>query len=164
MLRVDLDAAGIPVKDDCGRVVDFHSLRHTCGSRLARAGVSPQLCQRIMRHSTMELTLKFYTHLTLENKAEALQKLPAIAPAVALKTGTDNADIVDKKTDKSRGQNGGFLSQEVSIYDSCLSCNNAGETKTASPELTKTCGNDESWSGRGESNPRDQLGRLELYH
>lgn len=31
-----------------------------------------------MRHSTMDLTLRYYTHLTLENKAEALDRLPEI--------------------------------------------------------------------------------------
>ena len=59
-----------------------------------------------------------------------------------MKTGTDNADIVDKKTDKNRGQNGAFLSQEVSICKYDLIYNKEGEAKTASLELSRTCGDD----------------------
>ena len=29
MLKADLEAAGIPYRDDAGRVADFHALRHT---------------------------------------------------------------------------------------------------------------------------------------
>jgi integrase len=39
MLRVDLEAAGIPAIDEYGRVVDFHSLRHTFGTLGAKAGI-----------------------------------------------------------------------------------------------------------------------------
>ena len=29
MLRVDLEAAGIPYRDEAGQVADFHALRHS---------------------------------------------------------------------------------------------------------------------------------------
>ncbi len=77
-LQRDLRRAGIEIVDDAGEVLDFHSLRHTCGTRLARSGVSPQIAMRIMRHSRMELTLKYYTHLSLKDKAEALSTLPQV--------------------------------------------------------------------------------------
>ena len=89
----------------------------------------------------IQTTMKYYTRISLANKSEGLAMLKRITPAVhALKTGTDDAFLVDKKTDKNRGQNGGFLSQEVSVYNFCLGCSNAGETKTASPDLIRTCG------------------------
>ena len=42
--------------DGAGRVVDFHALRHTFGTLLAKAGVSMQVSQPAMRHSTPTLT------------------------------------------------------------------------------------------------------------
>ncbi len=49
-------AAEIPKRDGAGRVVDFHALRHTFGTLLAKAGVSMQVSQPAMRHSTPTLT------------------------------------------------------------------------------------------------------------
>ena len=48
-------------RDVAGRTVDFHSLRTTFGTNLAKAGVSPQMAQRAMRHSDMRTTLNHYT-------------------------------------------------------------------------------------------------------
>lgn len=76
MIRRDLKAAGIPVKDEVGRVLDFHALRHTFGSMLAAAGVHPKVAQDLMRHSTIELTMDMYTHTLCESRLEALHKLP----------------------------------------------------------------------------------------
>jgi hypothetical protein len=39
-LRVDLEAAGLAYRDEAGRVADFHALRASYGTALARAGVS----------------------------------------------------------------------------------------------------------------------------
>ena len=65
MLRRDLQAAGIPYRDEEGRVLDFHSLRHTFGTNLARAGVAPKVAQELMRHSDINLTMMTYTHVGL---------------------------------------------------------------------------------------------------
>ena len=37
----DLAAAGIPKRDEWGRTVDVHSLRHTFGTHLSKGGVAP---------------------------------------------------------------------------------------------------------------------------
>lgn len=39
MLRVDLEAAGIPYRDEAGRVAELHALRHTLIRNLTRSGV-----------------------------------------------------------------------------------------------------------------------------
>ncbi len=44
-------------------VLDFHCLRHTTGSWLASAGVPLHEVQRIMRHSSITLTVDRYGHL-----------------------------------------------------------------------------------------------------
>ncbi len=60
----DLEWAGIEKKDRLGRVVDVHSLRHTFGTLLSRAGVSPRTAQAAMRHSDIDLTMNVYTDPT----------------------------------------------------------------------------------------------------
>ena len=70
----------IVVEDAEGRVIDLHALRTTLGTQLARAGVTPQVAQRIMRHSDYKTTLKHYTVLGLTDTAAAMDRLPGIAP------------------------------------------------------------------------------------
>jgi len=36
-----------------GEVLDFHSLKHTCGAWLAISGVHPKLVQSVMQHSSI---------------------------------------------------------------------------------------------------------------
>lgn len=74
MVRVDLKAAGIEARDADGRVADFHALRHTFITRLARAGVMPQAAQQLARHSDVNLTMEFYTHLTDAERAAAIEQ------------------------------------------------------------------------------------------
>jgi integrase len=76
LLRRDLSAAGIPYEDERGKVIDFHGLRHTFISALARAGVRPKAAQELARHSTSKLTLDYYTHVQLLDHVGALNTLP----------------------------------------------------------------------------------------
>jgi integrase len=73
----DLKAAGIEQKTQDGRSVDVHSLRRTFGTMLARAGVPLTTTQRLMRHSTPELTAKLYIDVEPIDKCQAVEKLPA---------------------------------------------------------------------------------------
>jgi site-specific recombinase XerD len=41
-------AAGIPKRDDRGRTVDVHALRHTFGTHLSKNGVAPRTAQAAM--------------------------------------------------------------------------------------------------------------------
>lgn len=56
-----------------GHVLDFHSLRHTCGAWLAIAGVNIKVIQKVMRHSTITLTLDTYGHLLPGAEQDAVQ-------------------------------------------------------------------------------------------
>src|SRR5208283_546191 len=78
--RKDLTAAGILYVDAQGRRADFHALRHTLATNLARCGVLPRVAMEFMRHSEMRLTNKTYTdvaHLPLAEAAEMLPKFSA---------------------------------------------------------------------------------------
>lgn len=87
MLQDDLADLRIPVTDDLGRVLDFHALRHTYGTSLARV-VLPAIHQKLMRHQDIRTTMEYYLHLEEEDKAVGLAKLPTLAPpAAAAKEG-----------------------------------------------------------------------------
>lgn len=75
MLRTDLLAANVPYEVG-GRVLDFHALRVTFITSLARAGVHPKTAQILARHGDINLTMKYYTHLSLEEVSAVLP--PAI--------------------------------------------------------------------------------------
>jgi len=78
MIRVDLTAADINYEGAHGRVADFHALRHTFISNLARAGVHPRNAQALARHSTIDLTMNVYTHIAMADLATDIRKLPAV--------------------------------------------------------------------------------------
>src|SRR5207248_10508863 len=80
MLRIDLEAAGIPFADAEGRVADFHSLRHSYITLLQRSGVHPKLAQELARHSDIRLTMNVYTHAHLHDLAGAVEGLPSLLP------------------------------------------------------------------------------------
>ena len=50
-IRRDLKLAGLPLKDEDGHIIDFHSLRATYGDLLIRQGVPIPTVARLMRHS-----------------------------------------------------------------------------------------------------------------
>jgi len=84
----------IVAEDDDGRVIDLHALRTTLGTKLARAGVAPQIAQRVMRHGDYRTTLAHYTVLGLTDTAGAVNALPGIhdpEPRAERATGTDDA-------------------------------------------------------------------------
>lgn len=96
----DLAAAGIEREDAQGRKVDFHALRHTLATNLARAGVPPRVAMEVMRHSDMRLTMKTYTDSSQLPTAEAIDRLPRFdqgEPLTLRATGTEDASEMSKK-------------------------------------------------------------------
>jgi len=101
LIRFDLAKTGdpernlepIPFKDSQGQVADFHALRHSFVTALARSGIHPSVAQSLARHSSITLTMDTYTHAVLESQKEAIERLPDLSSyndAVAQKTGTDD--------------------------------------------------------------------------
>ncbi|MBL9118330.1 MAG: site-specific integrase [Phycisphaerae bacterium] len=77
--------------DENGDAIDLHALRTTLGTKLARAGVAPQVAQRVMRHGDYRTTLRHYTVLGLTDTSKAVSALPAIGAGEARATGTTDA-------------------------------------------------------------------------
>jgi hypothetical protein len=91
----------IDKRDERGRTVDVHALRHTFGTLLSKGGVSPRTAQAAMRHSKIDLTMNTYTDPKLLDVAGAMDALPALPlvgreasePAALSATGTDNSAV-----------------------------------------------------------------------
>ena len=98
ILNRDLRLAGIPKRDDRGRTLDVHALRHTFGTLLSKGGVSPRTAQAAMRHSKIDLTMNVYTDPRLMDVAGALDALPTLplngpATECGRMTGTDGRSV-----------------------------------------------------------------------
>lgn len=64
--------------DSQGEVIDFHSLRHTCGAWLVQQGVTLAEVKEIMRHSTITLTVDCYGHLAPDARSRSRSVLGAM--------------------------------------------------------------------------------------
>jgi len=82
-------------KNHEGESLDFYSLRHSTGSWAALAGAHPKEVQRIMRHSTITLTMDTYSHLFPGQEAETVNRLPDLdgEADVLRATGTDDVGL-----------------------------------------------------------------------
>jgi integrase/recombinase XerC len=83
MLRIDLEAAGIPYAaegPDGPLYADFHALRHTYLTLGGRAGIDLRTLQELAGHSTPNLTAR-YSHRRLHDLAGAVEKLPSLLPS-----------------------------------------------------------------------------------
>ena len=88
MVKADLIAAGIDPADNGEGCLDFHALRHSFITRLMRNNVPPKVMQKLARHSTIQLTLDRYSHLSLADPAAAIDSLPALTPTPKVRRAT----------------------------------------------------------------------------
>jgi integrase len=95
MLRMDLEAAGVPyvVEGPDGPLyADLHSLRHSFIGLFEGAGISMKSAMALARHSDPKLTMKRYGKARLSDLGAAVEKLPIIGrpgPQEQRATGTD---------------------------------------------------------------------------
>jgi hypothetical protein len=81
MLRIDLDAAGVPyvVEGPDGPLhADFHALRHSYIALLDRTGATLKEAMRLARHSDPKLTMAVYGRAQLHDLSETVQRLPSL--------------------------------------------------------------------------------------
>ncbi len=165
----------IAVEDDEGRVIDLHALRTTLGTQLARAGVTPQVAQRIMRHSDYRTTLKHYTVLGLVDTSAAMGRLPGVKPAgrnANAATGTTDATPIDADNPQNAPQQQCQLTTRESGKNQAsqregMAVGTARGTNTKpqpSPGFSIVSGRDSEKAGDRARTGDIQLGRLSLYH
>jgi hypothetical protein len=75
----DLKAAGIAKKDERGKIVDFHSLRHSFAQRLKESGVPFAVAMRMMRQGDPKLLASVYGDQDAYALADQAAKLPALS-------------------------------------------------------------------------------------
>ena len=136
MLRGDLEHAGLKAETEDG-TLDFHCLRRTFATNLARAGVSPKAAQELMRHSDINLTMSTYTNLMLRDVASDLDKLPSLSEAIELRaTATTDVRVsVAPKVALTSVQP--KSSQVLSVHVNDL--NESLEKETKNPRKLSTC-------------------------
>lgn len=91
MLRVDLQAAGIPyriVTADGVAYRDLHAARHTYLTMGGRSGIDLATLQAMAGHTSPTITVRYLHNAKAADLAVALKKMPSIAPTLRA-TGTD---------------------------------------------------------------------------
>lgn len=78
-LHRDPKAAGIAKMDERGRIVDFHSFRHSFAQRLKEAGIPFAVAMRMMRHSDPKLLAAVYGDQNGCALTEHAAKLPGLS-------------------------------------------------------------------------------------
>ncbi len=134
-VRKDMAKAGIPLRDELGRRVDFHSLRMTFGTTLLANGVHPIVVKELMRHSDLKLTTNLYTDSSQLPLAQGVAALPDLAGEMDLTSPDSNpfpmknnfrirrgSDFSVSKTRTSKrtqehAKTGGIISHPVSSPD-----------------------------------------------
>ncbi len=53
----------------------LHSMRHTFATRALERGIPPKVVQSYLGHSTIDVTMNIYTHVTAELEREEIRKL-----------------------------------------------------------------------------------------
>jgi integrase len=76
-IRKDASHAGLLHVDEHGRRLDFHSLRATAATMMARSGVPLQLARRLMRHSSPAMTARHYEKLVAEDLRVGAEQMAA---------------------------------------------------------------------------------------
>lgn len=76
--RVSRGVAGIAKREDRGRTVDVHVLRHIFGTLLSKGGVSPRTAQAALRHCKIDLTMNVYVGPRSLDVAGAMETLPSL--------------------------------------------------------------------------------------
>jgi len=99
----DIERAGIPARNELGRKVTFHSLRHTFCTESHIAGIPPRMVQEMMGHSDLKMTMR-YTDPSRLPVAAAVNLLPSYssphgAPQIAPQNGVFGQHGLSK-TDK----------------------------------------------------------------
>ena len=102
-MKKDLRRAGIPHEEN-GRRADFHSLRHTLATNLARQNVAPRVAMQLLRHSDIRLTMNHYTDASQLPVAEAIGKLPCFGSAGSADTGHGNTQRHSQTPDISSNE------------------------------------------------------------
>lgn len=72
--------------------VRAHDLRHTFASMLYDADVDVKTAQKVMGHTSPEITMRIYTHLSDAKESASLDKMRAYLEGMGHKMGHESAE------------------------------------------------------------------------
>ena len=140
-VRKDLEQAGIQLRDEVGRRVDFHSLRMTFGTTLLAHGVHPIVVKELMRHSDLKLTTNLYNDSSQLPLAQGVGALPSMAGEIDLPSPQSRGNYSNDPLRRTSKRTHADLAGEVNSAGSAhtkMSAGKAGEKELTSPEISKT--------------------------
>ncbi len=127
-------------KNHESEILDFHSLRHTCGAWLAMNGAHPKAVQSVMRHSTITLTMDTYGHMFPGQEADTVARFPdMLSSGSKTLQATGTADLTAYPTNEPHGKS-------------------AAHAQRAGRETVQACAKpcedkDDSWRIEGDCKP-----------
>ena len=150
-----------PVDAD-GRYADFHALRATYITMLARADVPVKVLQTLARHSDPKLTLNTYATMGISDMTAAVALLPnlnAIKSAernqqVLRATGTDNAGIDAGNSAERRAENALKTGGQTTPFGA-IACHQESSDMTLRKPALEAENTHESRKADGESRTRN---------
>ena len=89
------EKAKVVVNKADGKYASAHDFRRAFGTRWAMK-VKPMLLQKLMRHNSIETTMRYYVELDVDDMAEELWK----TETKVINTSINNPTNEDKKTEK----------------------------------------------------------------
>ena len=119
MVKKDLERVGIPYENESG-IADFHAAgRHTHITELLRNGASLAETRELARHSDVLMTMR-YTHIGIEDQAEAVRKLPfqvsrLDGDQVQVESRSANDEAVAQRYDSGKRRPNGHLLSSTGI-------------------------------------------------
>ncbi|MFC1629558.1 tyrosine-type recombinase/integrase [Gemmatimonadota bacterium] len=92
--KIALDKSGIAdSKEERLEGFRFHDLRHTAATLMLEAGVELAVISRILGHSSLNITLKHYSHITRPMQQDALTRLSRVLAANTEDPITDTTEV-----------------------------------------------------------------------
>ena len=151
MVKLDLERVGIPYENEEG-IADFHaSGRHSYVTGLLRHGATLPEAKELARHSDVRMTMR-YTHIGLNDQAQALASLPSPQPKPAATLQGEAA------SDETAGQHSGQHSGGPNGQNGSEPDNGRHRTKK-NPEASSTAA-DGTYDASGQS--RQNLAQILL--
>ncbi|HTU92242.1 MAG TPA: tyrosine-type recombinase/integrase [Gemmataceae bacterium] len=99
--RIRCEFMALTAQIGCPEFTRVHDLHHLFTSRAQAAGINPILVQEMLGHTTLEMTRQ-YTHLGMETKREALQRLVQGQPGAGDKENVKNGQEARREEDPEK--------------------------------------------------------------
>jgi site-specific recombinase XerC len=143
MVKKDLERVGIPYETKEG-FADFHAAgRHSHITGLLKSGVSVPHAMALARHRDVRMTMR-YTHLGIDEQAEALKNLPTVWQDIGRKPGVFSLPAKSSAVSKRHNEDAG----RDDVSPDGMSPSDTDRHKKAPPVMGGA-----EWRRR-ESNPR----------